>query len=238
MARSSLSTRTRTSRRRSASSSMKGATRSNRSRPPRLHERAAQVRRHRLADPRPRSASHTPARGANPARAPAPPCAPARDLAARSLIAETSRRPARPRGSDGPVRPADLDALLALAACARDFGFARPVISAEQTSVRIKQGWHPLLRLVVSQAVPNDFSLGEGGGRLVLLTGPNASGKTVYLRTAAIIVFLAQIGSFVPGARSRVKTPARMREWRSRETVCGAQPRALSSVYPTRSTRA
>ena len=133
---------------------------------------------------------------------------------------------------------ADLDALLALAACARDFGFARPVISAEQTSVRIKQGWHPLLRLVVSQAVPNDFSLGEGGGRLVLLTGPNASGKTVYLRTAAIIVFLAQIGSFVPGARSRVKTPARMREWRSRETVCGAQPRALSSVYPTRSTRA
>ena len=85
--------------------------------------------------------------------------------------------------------------------------------------LRIKQGWHPLLQQRVSQLVPNDCSLGAGqtrrvdregrvqestSARLMLLTGPNASGKTVYLRTMALITYLAHVGSFVPAEAALV----------------------------------
>ena len=94
---------------------------------------------------------------------------------------------------------AELDCLLALAASARDLGLTRPEIT-DDGATRIKQGWHPLLRQRVPQLVPNDCELGGSGspGRLMLLTGPNASGKTVYLRTVALITYLAHVGSFVP----------------------------------------
>ena len=87
----------------------------------------------------------------------------------------------------------------------------------EDNVLDIKQGRHPLLHLLVSQQVPNDCALGREGARddaaaegeagetgpppperLLLLTGPNASGKTVYLRTMALITYLAHVGSFVP----------------------------------------
>ena len=85
--------------------------------------------------------------------------------------------------------------------------------------LRIKQGWHPLLQQRVSQLVPNDCSLGAGqtrrvdregrvqestSARLMLLTGPNASGKTVYLRTMALITYLAHVGYFVPAEAALV----------------------------------
>ena len=87
-------------------------------------------------------------------------------------------------------------------------------------------GRHPLLHLLVSQQVPNDCALGREGARddaamegeageageagpppperLLLLTGPNASGKTVYLRTMALITYLAHVGSFVPAEAAAI----------------------------------
>ena len=102
---------------------------------------------------------------------------------------------------------AELDCYMALALCAREFGFSKPRLH-DGIGVSIQQGWHPLLRQLVPQLVPNDCTLGsESAGsasvdvatkRLLFLTGPNSSGKTVYLRTVALIVFIAHIGSFVP----------------------------------------
>ena len=93
----------------------------------------------------------------------------------------------------------------------------------EDNVLEIKQGRHPLLHLLVSQQVPNDCALGREGARddaaaegeageagpppperLLLLTGPNASGKTVYLRTMALITYLAHVGSFVPAEAATI----------------------------------
>ena len=103
----------------------------------------------------------------------------------------------------------ELDCLLSLASCARDLNLARPKLTSESV-LHVTQGWHPLLQQNVAQLVPNDCAIGvssdhaqtSGGDsiadRLILLTGPNASGKTVYLRTMALITYLAHVGSFVP----------------------------------------
>ena len=98
---------------------------------------------------------------------------------------------------------AELDCLLSLAACAREYSLVKPTLT-EQSVLEVKGGRHPLLHLVVSQLVPNDCALGGADGkRLCLLTGPNASGKTVYLRTVALVAYLAHVGSFVPAEAQR-----------------------------------
>lgn len=86
---------------------------------------------------------------------------------------------------------AELDCLLSLASCARDLNLKRPTLTKDSV-LHVRQGWHPLVQRYVPQFVPNDCSLGistpgDSESRLILLTGPNASGKTVYLRTMALI---------------------------------------------------
>lgn len=103
---------------------------------------------------------------------------------------------------------AELDALQSLAEVARRDGWTRPIVDASER-LEIRAGRHPVVeaRLATSGEggfVPNDAELDPEGPQLWVLTGPNMSGKSTYLRQVALIVLLAQIGSFVPAESARV----------------------------------
>ncbi len=92
---------------------------------------------------------------------------------------------------------ASIDVLSALAELAIERRYARPTI-AKDGVLSIKQGRHPVIETLIEQAyVPNDVIL-DAQNHFVLLTGPNMAGKSSYLRMTALLVLLAQIGSFVP----------------------------------------
>jgi DNA mismatch repair protein MutS len=100
---------------------------------------------------------------------------------------------------------AELDALLALATVARERSFVRPrMVDAPVLSVR--DGRHPVVDrlLPAGQFVPNDIDLDGGRRQILLITGPNMAGKSTYLRQTALIVLLAQTGSFVPATEATV----------------------------------
>jgi DNA mismatch repair protein MutS len=92
-----------------------------------------------------------------------------------------------------------IDALLSLAVTAADHGWRRPEVNAG-LKLSIKGGRHPLVErgLPAGVFVPNDLELDPAAEQIVILTGPNMAGKSTYLRQAAVIVLLAQCGSFVP----------------------------------------
>ncbi|TMF23762.1 MAG: DNA mismatch repair protein MutS, partial [Chloroflexi bacterium] len=96
-----------------------------------------------------------------------------------------------------------VDALLSLALAATEHRWRRPVVNAG-LGLRIEGGRHPLVEhaLPAGVFVANDLELDPGGPQIVILTGPNMAGKSTYLRQAAIIVLLAQCGSFVPAERA------------------------------------
>ena len=98
-----------------------------------------------------------------------------------------------------------LDFLISLAVAAIEYDFTRPVITAEPV-LEIKNGRHPVVEKSVGRAnfVPNDLYLDTKENSLLLITGPNMAGKSTYMRQAALIVILAQIGSFVPAEYARV----------------------------------
>jgi DNA mismatch repair protein MutS len=98
-----------------------------------------------------------------------------------------------------------IDVLAALAETAALQRYVRPAID-ESGVLRIKNGRHPVVeQLSVDQTfVPNDTILDEDRNRLVILTGPNMAGKSTYLRQVALIVLLAQIGSFVPATEAHI----------------------------------
>jgi DNA mismatch repair protein MutS len=102
---------------------------------------------------------------------------------------------------------AELDALQSLAEVARRDGWVRPELS-DGLELEIRAGRHPVIERVLQAQgvafVPNDSALDPAATRVLLLTGPNMSGKSTYLRQVALIVLLAQIGSFVPAASARV----------------------------------
>src|SRR4029077_20205670 len=97
------------------------------------------------------------------------------------------------------------DALLSLATGAADYGWRRPVVDAG-LRMRLKAGRHPLVErsLPAGVFVPNDLDLDAESAQVVILTGPNMAGKSTYLRQAALIVLLAQCGSFVPAESATI----------------------------------
>ena len=101
---------------------------------------------------------------------------------------------------------ARLDVLAALAEMASQRGYVRPELSTEPV-LRIDGGRHPVLERVLApgECVPNDLRL-DSERRILLVTGPNMAGKSTYLRQTALLVVLAQAGSFVP-ADSMVFSP-------------------------------
>ena len=94
---------------------------------------------------------------------------------------------------------AQIDVLSAFAELAVRHGYVCPKLTADD-SITIVNGRHPVVEraLVDERFVPNDTYLSNQDAQLIILTGPNMSGKSTYLRQVALIVLLAQIGSFVP----------------------------------------
>jgi DNA mismatch repair protein MutS len=100
---------------------------------------------------------------------------------------------------------ATLDAICGLAETARLFHYCRPMLN-ESLRLIIKDGRHPVLdqNLAEEKFVPNDTELDGDKRRLGIITGPNMAGKSTYIRQVALIVLLAQIGSFVPAASAEI----------------------------------
>jgi DNA mismatch repair protein MutS len=100
---------------------------------------------------------------------------------------------------------ARLDVLAALAELAAARNYCRPELSDEPV-LEIEDGRHPVLdqALPPGTVVGNDARLGPGHGRVWLITGPNLSGKSTFIRQLALLTLLAQMGSFVPARRARV----------------------------------
>jgi DNA mismatch repair protein MutS len=94
---------------------------------------------------------------------------------------------------------ANMDVFSALAEVAVRYNYVRPELNTDN-KVIINQGRHPVVErsLIDSDFVPNDTYLSNDDTQLIILTGPNMSGKSTYLRQVALIVLLAQTGSFVP----------------------------------------
>lgn len=100
---------------------------------------------------------------------------------------------------------ARLDVFAALAEGAARFHYVRPELN-EGCELTIQQGRHPMIeqRLEGRPFVANDTRLANDSTQIMLLTAPNMAGKSVYLRQVALIVLLAQIGSFVPAAAATI----------------------------------
>jgi DNA mismatch repair protein MutS len=100
---------------------------------------------------------------------------------------------------------AELDACAGLATVARDRNYCQPTID-DSLTLRIEDGRHPVIEAThaVGTFVANDTDLEAPGRRLVLLTGPNMAGKSTWIRQNALIVIMAQIGSFVPARKAHI----------------------------------
>lgn len=97
---------------------------------------------------------------------------------------------------------ATIDVLQGLAVVAYNNNYVCPEIT-EDLVLDIKDGRHPVVEALQPNFVPNDINLGEDQF-FVLLTGPNMAGKSTYLRQTALIVIMAQMGSFVPASAARI----------------------------------
>ena len=99
---------------------------------------------------------------------------------------------------------ADADAHAALATLARERRWVRPVLD-DGDALDVYEGRHPVVEELSREPfVPNDLHLDRARRQVILLTGPNMGGKSTYLRQAALVVVLAQMGSFVPAERARI----------------------------------
>ena len=100
---------------------------------------------------------------------------------------------------------ATLDVAAGFAELAVKKRYGRPRITAAGEPIVIREGRHPVVEATSSDPfVPNDVELDAEGARIVLLTGPNMGGKSTYLRQVALIVLMAQAGSFVPAESAEI----------------------------------
>ena len=100
---------------------------------------------------------------------------------------------------------AELDALCSLAAVAVKNNYCCPVVD-ESGIIEIHDGRHPVVEQMRSGSlfVPNDTYMGAQDDRVAIITGPNMAGKSTYMRQVALIVLMAQVGSFVPARAARL----------------------------------
>lgn len=101
---------------------------------------------------------------------------------------------------------AALDCFASLAEAAVRNNYTRPEVN-DSTVLDIRQGRHPVIEQLLppgEQYIPNDLRLDTSDSQVLIITGPNMSGKSSYLRQAGLIVLLAQIGSFVPAAAASI----------------------------------
>ncbi len=99
---------------------------------------------------------------------------------------------------------AQCDCLSALASLAKQRGYIRPKMTSG-TELVIKDGKHPVLAETIGpEFTPNDIELGNGAGDCVIITGPNMSGKSTYIRQTALLILMAQTGSFIPAKEAQI----------------------------------
>src|SRR5581483_12024585 len=96
-----------------------------------------------------------------------------------------------------------LDTVAALAEVAARRNYVRPQLH-EGDEIEIKAGRHPVIETLGERFVPNDLLVNNTTDRLLIITGPNMGGKSVFLKQSALIITLAQMGSFVPAASARL----------------------------------
>ena len=98
-----------------------------------------------------------------------------------------------------------LDVLCSFAAVAMENGYVRPAVDNSGV-IDIKEGRHPVVERMLKDSlfVPNDVHMDGGENRLAIITGPNMAGKSTYMRQVALIVLMAQMGSFVPARTARI----------------------------------
>ncbi len=116
-----------------------------------------------------------------------------------AIVAETERIQASARAI------ARLDVLSSLADRALALRYVRPIMT-ERNMIKIRDGRHPVIEQIpdADRFVPNDVQLDDSDNRLALITGPNMAGKSTYIRQVALIVIMAQTGSFVPASEAEL----------------------------------
>ena len=100
---------------------------------------------------------------------------------------------------------ATLDVITALANVAADNRYIRPVVNLSSV-IKLKDSRHPVVEALLKDTpfVPNDVYLDNEGDRVAIITGPNMAGKSTYMRQVALIVLMAQMGSFVPASYAEI----------------------------------
>ena len=100
---------------------------------------------------------------------------------------------------------AKLDVMASLAYVAEQNGYVRPTLN-KRGIIDIKDGRHPVVEKMITNDmfIANDTFLDNGKNRISIITGPNMAGKSTYMRQTALIVLMAQIGSFVPAKSARI----------------------------------
>ncbi len=98
------------------------------------------------------------------------------------------------------------DCLISFAQIASEYGYSKPELS-ESKAIVIKDGRHPVIERLMPAAeryVPNDIELNDSNQQIVIITGPNMAGKSALLRQTALIVLMAQMGSYVPATAASI----------------------------------
>jgi DNA mismatch repair protein MutS len=98
-----------------------------------------------------------------------------------------------------------LDALVSMSQAAAEHGWVRPLVDGD-TALEIEGGRHPVVEssLGPGRFVPNDLDLSNSERQVMIITGPNMSGKSTYIRQAAVLVLMAQVGSYIPASKARI----------------------------------
>ncbi|KAK2910253.1 mutS protein homolog 5 [Channa argus] len=98
---------------------------------------------------------------------------------------------------------AELDCLIAMSSASQEYGYTSPKLASHR-KITVTQGRHPLLEVCSPVFVANSFHSSESQGRVKIITGPNSSGKSIYLKQVGLIVFMALIGSDVPAKEAEI----------------------------------
>ena len=99
-----------------------------------------------------------------------------------------------------------LDCLLSFAEAAVEYNYIKPVVN-ESSKIEIYDSRHPVVERILppgEKFTSNDYNLDSVGDQIIILTGPNMAGKSVYLRQLGLLVLLAQIGSFIPASKAEI----------------------------------